>query len=130
MLSLEAASLIRDYPDMPSEVLFALIDIRDDMSSFESRFALFNFRMIFLSMIYFFFDQWLDNVISAISSDQRFTFPHRNSQKIVLKILVLWDVYIWRQRGVIPGEQIASFNFHFFLMVEISFPEFEEFLIP
>uniref|UniRef100_A0A9J2PTR4 Exocyst complex component Sec6 n=1 Tax=Ascaris lumbricoides TaxID=6252 RepID=A0A9J2PTR4_ASCLU len=37
MLSLEAASLIRDYPDMPSEVLFALIDIRDDMSSFESR---------------------------------------------------------------------------------------------
>uniref|UniRef100_A0A915PYZ7 Exocyst complex component Sec6 n=1 Tax=Setaria digitata TaxID=48799 RepID=A0A915PYZ7_9BILA len=37
MLSLEIASLLRKYPEMTREFLFTLIDIRDDVTSSESR---------------------------------------------------------------------------------------------
>ncbi|KHN84315.1 Exocyst complex component 3 [Toxocara canis] len=37
MISLEATSFVRTYPDIHSEMLFALLDVRDDLSSSESR---------------------------------------------------------------------------------------------
>ncbi|VDM97234.1 unnamed protein product, partial [Thelazia callipaeda] len=37
MLSLEIVSILRKYPEMTQEFLFALIDIRDDVTSSESR---------------------------------------------------------------------------------------------
>lgn len=36
MLSLEAASVVHNYPDMPQELLFGIVDARDDITSSES----------------------------------------------------------------------------------------------
>lgn len=40
MLLLEIASLLRKYPEMTQEFLFSLTDIRDDVTSSESRLLL------------------------------------------------------------------------------------------